>query len=122
MKKVFLVALIFFVSLIVFLLGVYGIKEFSIFKDPELKVTFAIIFLISSIPLGVSASWLAGTFLNRNAPDTHEAQDGHEIEWILRGDQTEAPSNQREWYHEPVNQRLAQIVEQPEDPSAPSTG
>ncbi len=122
MKKVFLVSLIFFGSLSVFLLGGYGIKEFSIFKDPELKVTFAIIFMISSIPLGVSASWLVGIVLDRHAIETHAAQGDHEIEWVLHGDQTKAPSNQREWYHEPINQRLAQIVKQPEDPSAPSTG
>ena len=120
MKKVFLV------SLIVFLLGVYGIMQFSIFEDTALKITFAIIFLISSIPLGVSASWLVGIVLDRYAFETHEAQGDHEIEWVLRGDQTEAPSNRREWYHKPINQRLTQIVEQPEDPSVcgltPATG
>lgn len=87
MKKVFLVALIFFGSLSVFLLSGYGIKEFSIFKDPELKVTFAIIFLISSIFLGVSASRLVGLVLDRNAFETHEAQGDPEIEWVLGGDQ-----------------------------------
>lgn len=122
MKRVFLVALIFFGSLSVFLLGGYGIKIFSIFEDPELKVAFAIIFLISSIPLAVSASWLVGIVLDRYAFETHEAQGDREIEWALRADQTKAPSNQRQWYHEPINQRLAQIVEQPEDPAAPSTG
>ena len=122
MEKVFFVAIMFFVSLSVFFLGGYCIKEFSIFEDPGLKITFAIIFLISSIPLGVSASWLVGIVLNRNAIETHETQADHDIEWILRADQTDVPSNQREWYHEPMNQRLAQIVEQPEDPSVPSTG
>ena len=122
MKKVFLVGLIFSVSLIVFLWGGYGIKKFSIFEEPELKVTFAFIFLISSIPLGLSASRLVGIVLDRHVPETHQAQADHEIEWALGADQTKSSSNQREWYHEPMNQRLAQIAGQPEDPSIPSTG
>ena len=72
MKKVF------FVSLILFSAGAYGITQYSIFEDPVLKVICAIIFLISSALLGFAGARIAGAVLEeRTAIDVTQPESSY---------------------------------------------